>query len=121
MEEINKFYSKIVGSTFVTNGQQLLSQLKSGDKLLLEREPENPYDANAIRVLNSDRKKLGFIPKGTAVELSKQMDNPDMTVQATVSEITGAGKDNCGCNILIQIFKKDKQDPDFDATEVDIY
>ena len=107
MKKTNEFYSKINGSTFVPNGQQLISQLKSGDELLLEREPENTYDKNAIRVMNSSKQKLGFIPKDTAANLSKNIDNNDI-VKVSVSEVTGGGTKNVGCNILIQIFEEDK-------------
>jgi len=95
-----QFFSKIVGTTFVTNSYELMSNLGSGDKLLLQREPNNKYDSNAIAVLNTDSKKLGHIPKDTAVELSRHIDNGKQW-QCYVSEITGHQYQNLGCNIKI--------------------
>lgn len=39
----------------------------------LVREPDNPYDTNAIRVTIGD-KKLGYIPKAQAKKLAPEMD-----------------------------------------------
>lgn len=121
MEKTNAFFTKIVGSTFC-NGQELISKLKHNDVLNLVREKDNKFDPNAIAVLNMDFKKLGFIPKDTAVGLAKEMDN-NKIVDAHVSEVTGGGTKNIGCNILIEIYKKDNMTShvECDATPVDLY
>ena len=105
MEKIKEFYSKIVGSTFIQNGQELLSALKEGDMLSLEPEPENPYDVNAIKVLNCEGKKLGFIPKETAKSLQKDI-KAGYTIIVLVSEVTGGDKKNVGCNILVNVWEE---------------
>jgi hypothetical protein len=46
----NKIKSIIVGSHFVPPAKIILKCLRSGAKLTLEQEPENPYDENAIKV-----------------------------------------------------------------------
>ena len=48
-------------------------QLRVGDALQLTREPDNPYDANAIRVEWHGR-KLGYVPRDDNAELAAAMD-----------------------------------------------
>lgn len=98
-----EFFSKIVGTTFC-DGQKELKDLNQGDKLILNREDNNPYDENAVAVYTDYMVKLGYIPKETAKGLREQV-KLWSNVEAEVSEITGgtAGKDNLGCNIKITI------------------
>jgi len=53
-------------------------ELSVGDLLDLEREPDNPYDANAIRVLSPNHEGeaafLGFVAKEIAATLAVIMD-----------------------------------------------
>ncbi len=49
------------------------SQLQVGDALTLHREPENPHDANAIRV-EWHGKKLGYLPRAENRALAAEMD-----------------------------------------------
>lgn len=44
------------------NGEALWDQLIAGNQLELMREPENPFDANAIRI-DWNGYKLGYIPR----------------------------------------------------------
>lgn len=43
-------------------GAQLWPQLRAGDRLDLVREPDNPHDANAVRV-DWQGRKLGYVPR----------------------------------------------------------
>lgn len=106
MKKITTFYSKIMGTSFKPNGQELLKALKPGDPLTLQREPENKFDKNAIAILNSKGDALGYVPKTTAINLSLDMDSGNQVV-CHVSEITGGttDKDNYGCNIHIEVFE----------------
>jgi len=45
-----------------------------GEPLRLVREPDNPYDRNAIRVRRVNGDEVGFVPKTDAVELARKMD-----------------------------------------------
>lgn len=47
--------------------------LKAGDRLELVREPENPYDAGAIRV-EWRGVKLGYVPRHDNAAVARQMD-----------------------------------------------
>ena len=45
-----------------------------GDIVELRRDPQNPYDKNAIRILLAKNSaELGFVPKGFAAEISPRM------------------------------------------------
>jgi hypothetical protein len=102
---MNKFYSKIVGSSFC-DGQKLIPNLKPGELLIWEREKDNKYDSNAILLFNQQKQKLGYIPATTSKDLAPGLD--DGTIKAMeikVSEVTGGGNvKSVGCNIHIEIF-----------------
>lgn len=99
--------SKVVGNTFAPNGQELLSKLKSGDQLLWEREPQNKFDKNAIRLCNSDKKKIGYIPKDLAKDLAEMIDNGKIkAMKVKVNQITGSEEKNLGCNVIIVCYDK---------------
>lgn len=48
-------------------------ELTPGEELTLERDPENPYDSNAIKVLFLDE-HIGFVPKTDNYVLAALMD-----------------------------------------------
>ncbi len=47
--------------------------MKPGDRLQLVREPDNPYDANAVRV-EWRGIKLGYVPRRDNAAVARQMD-----------------------------------------------
>lgn len=55
------------------DGPALWREISSGDRLELVREPENPYDAGAIRVEWRGR-KLGYVPQRDNAAIARQMD-----------------------------------------------
>jgi len=63
----------IVGSSFYPGASEWLVRLAPGQPLRVEREPNNPYDANAISV-HIFSQKLGHFPRGFAVEVAPLMD-----------------------------------------------
>ena len=103
-ELIESFYSALAGVTF-ENRQHLLKNLYVGQQLVLQRMPNNEYDANAIAVYDSNSmKQIGFIRKYVAANLAPIMDRHDRVVCCTVKEITGGGDQYLGVNILIEIY-----------------
>lgn len=108
MEKTNEFFSKINGSTFCPGSQEKIKTLNPGDLLMLKREPENKFDPNAVAVYANEQQRLGYVPKETAVGLSKQIDTPGTIVKVVVSEVTGRDKANVGCNIKIEIYGGEK-------------
>ena len=55
------------------DGGDVWRDLKPGDRLELVREPENPYDANAVRV-EWRGVKLGYVPRRDNAAVARQMD-----------------------------------------------
>lgn len=45
------------------------------ERVLIRREPGNPYDSNAIRVDNVNAEQIGHIPRKIAEKLAKYLDN----------------------------------------------
>lgn len=45
--------------------QELLKEMKHDDPVILEREPDNPHDSNAIRVV-ANKGCIGYIPRDLA-------------------------------------------------------
>ncbi|ADL12256.1 single-stranded-DNA-specific exonuclease RecJ [Acetohalobium arabaticum] len=98
--EEDQFYTKVVGVTF-EGRQELIKELKRGDKLNLVREPENEYDESAIRVETTDQEQIGYLKSGLAKHLAPYLD-VGFEYQVTVSEVTGGVDKNLGVNIFIE-------------------
>lgn len=62
MNEIFLSFTNIAGTRYCNN-QEAFKTLEKNVPLLLEREADNKYDSNAIKVMTTDREKLGYIPK----------------------------------------------------------
>lgn len=55
-------------------GKKLWEEMKAGDALTLVREPDNPYDARAIRV-DWRGHKLGYVPRRENADIARLMDD----------------------------------------------
>ncbi len=55
------------------DGAEIWRDMKTGDRLELVREPENPYDSGAIRVEWRGR-KLGYVPRQDNAAVARQLD-----------------------------------------------
>ena len=62
MNEIFLSFTDIAGTRYCDN-QDVFKELEKNVPLLLEREADNKYDSNAIKILTVDGEKLGYIPK----------------------------------------------------------
>lgn len=58
----------------------------SGEEVILRREPGNPYDRNAIQVLNIHNVQLGHIPRDIASKLAPLLDRKLVNVEGMVLE-----------------------------------
>lgn len=54
-------------------GKGLWDMMRVGDTLQLAREPQNPHDANAVRVLWRNE-MLGYVPRKENADVARQMD-----------------------------------------------
>lgn len=63
---------------------ELVSQIRVGDALTLQREPDNPYDRNAIQVLWQGH-MLGFVPRRENKAVARAMDRNEPLIARVVA------------------------------------
>jgi hypothetical protein len=66
-------------------GKALWPQMRVGDALALVREPENPYDAKAVRV-EWQGHKIGYVPRRENADVARFMD-AGQTLSARISRL----------------------------------
>ncbi|MEA3506590.1 MAG: HIRAN domain-containing protein [Elusimicrobiota bacterium] len=81
-----------------------VKKLNPGEKLILEREPDNPKDKNAVKVLNKERKLLGYIPRTIVRQMADYMDKGEKAA-AVVKEVDYQPGTACRCDIKAAIFR----------------
>ena len=65
--------SPLAGFQYHT-GAAVWEALKVGDRLILRREPDNPHDANAVRV-DWQGQQLGYLPRSENGAVAAEMDS----------------------------------------------
>jgi hypothetical protein len=99
------FFTTIAGVTF-EGRQRVVGRCSEGERLLLLRDPNNPFDKGAIKVMRSNGDQLGFIPAhvsrgGDSSGLAIQMDRGS-EYHCRIKNITGGGPgQSMGANIEI--------------------
>lgn len=103
---------RVTGTTFENRQERLafLKQFRPEElSVTLEREPENQYDTKAIKVVVhikslKRRTVIGYVPKGLARELAKDLDT-GVQVKASLMEIIGgySYKEHLGALVNITI------------------
>lgn len=71
-QELDVQMAYVAGLGF-KNSVPRLQQIRVGDEVRLEREPANPHDRNAIRVMRGDR-QVGYVRAAKATELAPMLD-----------------------------------------------
>lgn len=63
----------VVGESFRnpdgTDRQEIIPRCVVGEWLILEHEPDNPHDINAIKVLRETGEQIGYLPRDFAGEI----------------------------------------------------
>lgn len=92
----------VVGVSF-NDHQYVISKLRVGDRLVLDREVENVYDPNAIAVRTEAGEKIGYIDRITAGDLARGLDSLEKRqIPAEVADITGGLTGDSKLGIRIQ-------------------
>lgn len=83
--------TKVVGVTFCnedgSSRARIIAGMTESDKVYLERDPYNQYDANAVKVCvlkNGEKKQIGFLSKDIAADVSSKLRrnvNFDVTIK----------------------------------------
>ena len=102
IREIHLFDSYVAGTTHLKE-PSVLKEIKVGDSLALQRE-DNRYDQNAILIMTSDKKKLGYVPEKDNTVFARLMDAGKI-LKAKITDIKP--KDNYFTLINIGIFLVD--------------
>ena len=71
--EILLFDSYIAGTTNIKD-ESVFDDLRRGQKLTLQREPDNRFDERSIIVLDGQGRKLGYIPEKDNEVFARLMD-----------------------------------------------
>jgi hypothetical protein len=75
-----------------------------GQKVIIEREPQNPHDSNAIKiVLAHPSGQVGHIPKDTAKRLSPLMDSGSLSLSGTVAQDSAEDSNATNISIIIKV------------------
>lgn len=72
--DIFLFDTHIAGTTHIEGIEELEPHLNINDKLDFFREPDNPYDKEAIVIRTINGTKIGYVPKIDNVIFSRLMD-----------------------------------------------
>ena len=96
------FFTKVAGISY---RQDVAEHCFAGERLVLVREPNNPKDAGAIKILRENGEHLGYIPAhvsrhGDRSGLSYGMDQGNKYL-CRVKEVTGGFGRTLGVNIEI--------------------
>lgn len=104
---IKDFHTKVVGVTFNnddgTSRQSIIMNCEAGEYIIFKLMPTAEYP-DAIGVFNKRGQQLGYLSAELAAVIkNKYVYNP---MSVTVSNITGGGDLNYGCNLHIVIYEK---------------
>lgn len=72
--DIFLFDTYVAGTSHVEGIEELEPHLQIGDRMAFFREPENPYDAQAIVIKTTDSVKIGYVPRQDNVIFARLMD-----------------------------------------------
>ena len=85
----------VAGSSHVDGIEEMVEGLESGTKLEFQRDPENRFDSNAIKVFLPGKGRIGFVPVDCNQIIARLMDG-GKHVFGEVTEL-----DHFGCWIRI--------------------
>ncbi len=107
------FHTKLAGVTF-EDRQDVVARLAPGVALRLQRQPDNPHDANATALFDPLGDQVGFFNRRLAAELAPALD-AGLELDVEVTGMTG-GEDgrSWGVNVLVS---HRREDADGDAVE----
>jgi len=78
----------LLGEVFteIAGIQYYEADVSPGDKVQLEREPDNKHDKNAIRVENKNFKQTGYVPRRISSWLAPLIDSGEVRAEGRVAE-----------------------------------
>src|SRR5437667_2836192 len=110
LEDAGAFHTKVAGVTF-EGRQETVQALRPGDALMLRREPDNPHDPHAVKVVTASGTQIGYLSARVASRLAPSIDS-GTRYAAAVSQITGGGERSYGVNIYVHRHDAPPDEPD---------
>lgn len=111
------FHTKIAGVTAsnadgMSRQSHILAYCRPGLPLSFRREPDNPYDSNAVAVFINARAfffftsmvKIGYLNAEVAQEIARHMDKGKL-VTGVITEVTGGSDSKKSYGVNIQLTK----------------
>ena len=92
--------TSVVGVTY-EGRQAVVLKLLMGEEVFLSRDPLNPYDRNAIKVVNQHGQQIGFIARELASGLAASFDRYGKPVSARVTYLSG-GSHGYSAGVMIR-------------------
>lgn len=96
----SRICTRIVGVTF-DNRQSIIAKLMIGDRIRLTREPNNPYDRNAIRADQINGLQIGYLNRYLVAKISPFFDEFGQSVVANVHCITGSIRPGYSLGVIV--------------------
>lgn len=79
--ERDVFFFRLAGLYYRSDeAQKRARELMSNESVILEKDPTNPHDPNAIRVYSDDHVHLGYVPRHLCSEILAYMDETNSNV-----------------------------------------
>ncbi|KDR75774.1 hypothetical protein GALMADRAFT_248461 [Galerina marginata CBS 339.88] len=91
-------------ATSVVGIQYYKGLVGPGEEVVLVREPQNPYDRNAIQVKNISRVQVGHLPRNVASKLSPLLDRRVVTVEGVINDGNLGGSRAYTLSITLKIY-----------------
>ncbi len=88
-----------VAGIYYEGRREVVSSLSSSEQVVFKREPQHPYDPNAIAIHTQDGRSVGYIPRDEARRIAPLMDQA-ITEDDTESRLSLSAK-----YILIELRK----------------
>ena len=98
--DIFLFDTYVAGTTHIEGIEELEPHLNQDDRLEFFREPDNPFDQQAIVIKTRDGVKIGYVPKQDNVIFARLMDAGKLLF----GKITAKEKKGSWFKIYIRIF-----------------
>jgi len=95
--------TRVVGVSF-DNRQSVVALLSEGERVSLIREPDNPFDPNAIKVIRWDRQQIGYLDRELAKILAPRMDYYGRPIKATVKRLTGGCYPGSSLGVVVRFY-----------------
>lgn len=95
--------TKVVGVTF-GDRQRYVRSLKIGEKLILENEPNNPHDSQAVKVQSKDGQIIGYLNKNISKIVFDIFQGLVAIQYAQVLKVIGDEKKGQSLGVIIEFY-----------------